>query len=391
MFKITEELLLKAWLEIYRSKPKAKRKYSRGIDEVSIEDFKKHDRENLGEIYRQLEGGFFEFRQLKEYKIPRPGKSPRLIQAPTVTDRIVQKVISNHLMDVFQKIFTTAGIVGSVRGTTVEGVLRGAVGYYDQGYHYVLKTDIENYFPSINKKRLKKIFYREIHDEKLRTYFDQFLKQSKQPGIPQGTPLSPFFANLFLLNFDKALKKEKNIKHFRYIDDLVVFCDNRDRAEAIFNKVEPMFRDLGLTIHPLSTPGKTFIDLFDTGRVDVLGVIYKNKKLLIKQKKYREFIAETITPIQFKSCLNSRLSTEQGLNDLLKDLRYRVYGWAGAYSFCDVKETFEDLDAKLYEQFNKLLNRLALTPTEKSYYLSHLPKFTRALKKRSLKKSQLLS
>ncbi len=170
MFTITQDDLWKAWRALYSGKPKRKRKYSRGVDNVSVEDFKDRETEYINEIYCQLKGGFFKFKPLKEYLKPRPGKEPRLIQAPTVTDRIVQKVISDHLMKQFLNLFKKSGIIGSVQGTSIKKALNKALNYHTCGLVYLLKTDIKNYYPTIDPKRMRKIFYRHVHDRNLRVF-----------------------------------------------------------------------------------------------------------------------------------------------------------------------------------------------------------------------------
>lgn len=381
MFLITRSSLEKAWREVYRGKSKIKRRYSRGIDNVTIEAFKEQKDFFLERIHRQLEGDFFEFKRLKEYKIKRPGKKPRLIQAPTVTDRIVQKVMNDFLMNTFLAAFKSCGVVGSIKGTTIKKIIKDSLAYYKQGYIYVLKTDIQDFFPSINKKRLKKIFYRKVHDKKIRVLFDKYLKQSKRPGIPQGTPLSPFMANLYLINLDQLLEKEPGIKHFRYIDDLIVFCDSESRAKKIYKMVRRLFEEIDLDIHPLGTEGKTQIDLFDKGTVDILGVIYKDQRLLIKPKKYKAFINDVITPLQFKSSLNPKLNLHDALEELVEELQYEVRGWASAYSFCDVKQNFIELNKKLLLQFERLLDRVGIDEEQKPLYLKRLPNFNLSSKK----------
>lgn len=382
MFSINIEQLTKAWREIYRTKPRAKRAYSRGIDNVSVEDFEKGSKGFLDEIDRQIKGGFFKFNRLKEYFITPPGKKKsRLIQAPTVTDRIVQKVIADDLMRHFLAAFNDAGVVGSVKGNTTAKLLKRAVEYNQQGFCFVLKTDIKDFFPSIDKKRLKKKFYEAISDVKLRLFFDQYITQSRKPGVPQGTPLSPMMANIYLLDFDKVLSKDTDIKHFRYVDDLVVFCKDEKTAVRIYRKVKKLFSDIGLEIHDLGTEGKTYIDRFDAGRVDVLGIIYKKDRLLIKPKKYKKFIQERINPVRFISCLDLKGEKPyRALNGLLIDLKHQVSGWAAAYAFCDVKNEFLSLDEMLRKNFEELLGKLGIAEADRMQYIKKLPLFSNAIR-----------
>lgn len=167
----------------------------------------------LQEIYRQLKGDFFVFDKLLHYKIFRPGKKPRDIQAPTVRDRIVQKIINSFVMlKYFSRQFAGAGIVGSVRGNSLRKILGRVLSYYNDGYVFVLKTDIINYFPSIDRQRLVRVIAQHVKDKTDRKFLYNYLKVTELPGIPQGPPLSPLMANIYLLALDKYLEKKKEHK-----------------------------------------------------------------------------------------------------------------------------------------------------------------------------------
>jgi hypothetical protein len=64
-------------------------------------------------------------------------------------------------------------------------------------------------------------------------------------GIPQGLPISAFLSNLYLLEFDTAVKKlisEKGGEYYRYSDDILVLlpvgCDPEKLEQAIIAEIE---------------------------------------------------------------------------------------------------------------------------------------------------------
>lgn len=66
-------------------------------------------------------------------------------------------------------------------------------------------------------------------------YHDKNGKAKKIRGIPQGLPISAMLANLYLLEFDKAVFKKVNDLgglYRRYSDDIVVVCDETQKQEV---------------------------------------------------------------------------------------------------------------------------------------------------------------
>ncbi len=359
MIIFSKDKLKEAWKEIYLSKPSKKRDFSRGVDKITISSFKKREDYYLDEIYRQLESGFFKFDKLYYYSIKQKGKKkPRDIQAPTVKDRIVQKIINEYLVDnYFKGLFDKTGVVGSVKNNSLESIIKKVLNYYNNGYVYVLKTDIINYFPSINIKRINRIIGYYVKDEEIKKFLLDYLNVSKLPGIPQGPPLSPLMANLYLLSIDSYLEKRKKIRHIRYVDDVLIFGKTENDVKKAYSLLLGKFNKIGLKIHPLEDREKTKIGKLNKGDIDILGVVYKDDKLLIKEKKYKNFINNTINPLSFYVNLIAMKgkTKKEKLTTLIEHFNHKLKGWGGAYIFCNVGDSFKNLDLMIEKNIDKLL------------------------------------
>lgn len=72
-------------------------------------------------------------------------------------------------------------------------------------------------------------------------------------GLPQGSPVAPVLANLYLTGFDNALEAE-GFTHVRYADDFVVFAQDEDEAQRGLRYVSTYLGSrLSLRIKPTKT------------------------------------------------------------------------------------------------------------------------------------------
>ena len=248
-------------------------------------------------------------------------------------------------------------MVGSVKNNSLESIIKKVLNYYNNGYVYVLKTDIINYFPSINIKRINRIIGYYVKDEEIKKFLLDYLNVSKLPGIPQGPPLSPLMANLYLLSIDSYLEKRKKIRHIRYVDDVLIFGKTENDVKTAYSLLLRKFNKIGLKIHPLEDREKTKIGKLNKGDIDILGVVYKDDKLLIKEKKYKNFINNTINPLSFYVNLIAMKgkTKKEKLTTLIEHFNHKLKGWGGAYIFCNVGDSFKNLDLMIEKNIDKLL------------------------------------
>ena len=70
-------------------------------------------------------------------------------------------------------------------------------------------------------------------------------------GTPQGSPVSPVLANLFLhYALDLWLAREHPAVVFeRYADDVIVHCATRAQAEVVLEAVTQRMQDLGMSLN----------------------------------------------------------------------------------------------------------------------------------------------
>ncbi len=169
------------------------------------------------------------------------------------------------------------------------------------GNMYCLKVDISNYFNSINVDiLLEKLSFIKETDLPLYQLFHKILKENRvcentkilleNHGAMAGTPISPFFANVYLRDMD-CYFKEADIPYFRYSDDILIFADTMDKLATHQAKLYEQIHLLDLTINPdkvhISTPGEPWEFLgfcYRNGEIDLSDATLRKTKAKIKRK-----------------------------------------------------------------------------------------------------------
>src|SRR5665811_2513540 len=77
----------------------------------------------------------------------------------------------------------------------------------------------------------------------------------REKGTPQGSPISPLLANLFMhYAFDMWMVREYPDCPFeRYADDIVTHCDTENQARALRDSIADRLGALGLELHHAKT------------------------------------------------------------------------------------------------------------------------------------------
>lgn len=86
-----------------------------------------------------------------------------------------------------------------------------------------------------------------------------FKENTGTVGIPQGSPISGLFANIYMLDFDIWFnKKYPNIFYRRYSDDILFVCPKETNKQALINDITTKILEYKLDLQPK----KTFVTTF---------------------------------------------------------------------------------------------------------------------------------
>ena len=223
----------------------------------------------LFQLQRELQAKTYQPGPYRSFLIYDPKK--RKISAAPFRDRVVHHALCNVIEPIYERKFIYDSYANRVGKGTHRALDRAQ--NFAQNHRYVLKCDIETFFPAIDHTTLRAILWRHITCRDTRWLMDQIIdsgagllaEQYRQRyfpgddllaalrprGLPIGNQTSQFWANVYLNPLDHFIKRELKCRAFcRYVDDFLLFHDDKQVLHAWRAALEEFLQGLRLTIHP---------------------------------------------------------------------------------------------------------------------------------------------
>lgn len=230
--------LNQAYLRVKRNKGAA------GIDGLTVDELLPYLRENKEELIAKLKDGSYKPSPVKRVEIPKPNGGRRKLGIPTVVDRMVQQAIAQVLTPIFERVFSDNSF-GFRPHRGAQDAIAKVVDLYNQGYRRVIDLDLKAYFDNVNHDLMMKYLQQYIDDLWILRLIRKFLTSGvldhglfakSEKGTPQGGPLSPLLANIYLNELDKELTKRGH--HFvRYADDCNIYVKSQRAGERVMKSI----------------------------------------------------------------------------------------------------------------------------------------------------------
>lgn len=230
---------------LYRAYVKARKGKRNRIDVI---EFSLNYEYELKKMVKELKDLTYTFGKYTLFYVYEP-KERKILSAP-FRDRIVHTwYVENFLLPYFTSSFmyhSYACIKDKGMHECSKNVLktlRKCSRVYPKGY--ILKMDIKKYFENIDRKVLYEIISKRIKDKKFLSLTRKILDSTKDwdmrhgVSLPIGNYCSQMFANIYLDELDKYLKEKLRLKYvFRYMDDVVVILETKEKAKEVLNLVK---------------------------------------------------------------------------------------------------------------------------------------------------------
>ncbi len=255
----------------------------------------------------------------------------RIVYSFDNEENIVLKFIANELYR-FDGIFSR-NCYAFRKGYGVKDAIKKFRNNPKYAEKYCFKADISNYFNSIDIDLLiEKLGVIKTQDSGIFELFSKILKEDRvyengkiineKHGAMAGTPISPFFANIYLTDMDKYFE-EKNIPYFRYSDDILIFADTEkeleERMALFYDKVGEnrlLVNNAKVTVAKPYDIWEFLGFSYDNGRIDLSENTMRKIKAKIKRK------AEALRRWQRKKCVTS----DKAAIGFIRAMNMKFYG-----------------------------------------------------------------
>lgn len=211
-----------------------------GIDGMTTSELEGHLQKHWPAIRAKLLSGTYAVTPVREVEIPKPNGGVRKLGIPTVLDRFIQQLLLQALTPIWEPQFS-AYSYGFRPGRSAHDAVRQIRDYAVSGKTWVVDIDIEKFFDQVNHDILMRRIADVVRDKRVLRLIRRYLRSGimaegvvidRNEGTPQGGPLSPLLANIYLDPLDRELEKRGHT-FARYADDCNVYVGGAAAADRL--------------------------------------------------------------------------------------------------------------------------------------------------------------
>jgi RNA-directed DNA polymerase len=344
---IPKRLIWAAWLKVKSNGGAA------GADGVTIEQFEARLQDNLYRLWNRMVSGSYFPGPVRAVEIPKKGGT-RVLGIPNVIDRVAQTAAVLVLEPNVEKVFHNDSYGYRPGRSPIDAVRACRQRCFKRDW--VVDLDVKAFFDSVPWDLMLKAVARHTTQKWVMLYVDRWLKAPmlmpdgtlahRVKGTPQGGPISPLIANIFLhYGFDTWMTREfPGIWFERFADDVVAHCVTERQAHQVQDAIGRRLAEVGLRLHPDKTrvvyckDDRRRLD-YDRVTFTFCGYTFRPRKAYdkVRKKPYTGFLPAVapgkLTDVSRKvASLRLHRRTTWNLEDLAEEANPIIRGWLNYFT-----------------------------------------------------------
>jgi RNA-directed DNA polymerase len=237
-----------------------------GIDEMTVTEYAVNLGERIADLHRRLVAREYRAQPARRVWIPKGDGGQRPLAILVLEDKIVQRAVAMLLEAIYEPHFCEFSYGFRRQRSAHQALTYLRQQCLEHDINWIIDADIAKFFDTISWGELRAILQKRVNDGAILRLIGMWLHVGvvegdrvthQEVGTPQGAPISPILANIFLHTvldewFQEDVRPRMNGNCFlvRFADDFVTGFNLKSDAERVFKVLPKRFERYGLRIHP---------------------------------------------------------------------------------------------------------------------------------------------